>query len=92
MALLDPQAQPNPEREDTLRAKAGRIEIRPSERYAQLAVRSLACPACEMPLALSAPVGWDEEIACAFCESRAQTREFIRLSGWPEVELRARLG
>ena len=45
-----------------------------------------------MPLAIAGPVGWNEEIACAFCEAHAPTREFIRREGWPEVELRAFIG
>jgi hypothetical protein len=92
VAIFDPGAKPDPEREERLRANAARVEIRPSERIAQLAVRSLACPACEMPLALSGSVGWHEEIACAFCESLAPTRDFIRDRGWPEVDLVARIG
>jgi len=92
MAIFDPGARPDPEREERLRASAARVEIRPADRVAHLAVRSLACPVCEMPLALAGPVRWQEQIACAFCESLAPTRDFIRERGWPEVDLVARIG
>ena len=93
MALhLDPQSQPDPEREDELRANGARIELRPSQRVARLAVRSLACPSCGVPVAISGPIGLRETIACAFCESAAPTREYVREHGWPRVELIARLG
>ena len=74
-----------------MRANTTRVEIRPGDRVAHLAIRSLACPACEMPLALAGPVSWTEPIACAFCESLAPTREYVRERGWPEVELVAQL-
>jgi hypothetical protein len=89
---LDPNSQPDREREDELSAKAARVELRPSRRLARLAMRSLACPSCGVPVALSGPVGWDEPIACAFCESAAPTSEYVREEGWPRVELIARLG
>jgi hypothetical protein len=45
-----------------------------------------------MPLALGGPVSWSEQIACAFCEQVAPTREYLQPHGWPEVDLIARLG
>jgi hypothetical protein len=89
---IDPASNPDPEREDQQRAAAARVEIRPAERTAWLAMRSLACPECGVPIALSGPVSWHEEIACAFCETAAPTREFIRQQGWPPVDLVARIG
>lgn len=92
MALhLDPYSQPDPEREDELRVNGARIELRPAERAAWLGTRSLACPDCGVPISLGSSVGWDEEIACAFCEATAPTREYIRRHGWPAVELIARI-
>jgi hypothetical protein len=88
---IDPAATPDPERDERLRATAARIELRPAERAAWLGTRSLACPDCGMPIALGGPVGWDEEIACAFCEAIAPTREYIHRHGWPSVELIARI-
>jgi hypothetical protein len=90
MAILDPRGQPDPEREQQTSASSARVEIRPSRRVAHLAVRSLACPTCEMPLAIAGPVGWNEQIACAFCEGLAPTRAYVRKQGWPEVDLIAR--
>ena len=90
--FYDPASNLDPERDERLRAAAARVEIRPAERAAWLGVRSLACPECDMPLALSGPVGFSDEIACAFCETVAPTREFIRENGWPAVHLIARIG
>jgi hypothetical protein len=93
MALyLDPRGNPDPEREDKLRAAAARIEQRPATRAAWLGMRSLACPECGMPIAISRPIGWTESIACAFCETAGPTRDFIRDRGWPAVDLIARIG
>jgi hypothetical protein len=89
--FFDPSANQDPERDDRLRAAAARVEIRPAERAAWLGLRSLACPECDMPLALSGPVGLSDEIACAFCETTAPTRSFIRDNGWPAVDLIARI-
>jgi hypothetical protein len=90
--IFDPSARPDPEREDRLRAAAARVELRPAEKAAWLGMRSLACPQCGIPIAIASPVGWTEEIACAFCETAAPAREFINDQGWPEVDLIARIG
>ena len=90
--FFDPASTPDPERDERLRAAAARVELRPAERAAWLGRRSLACPACDMPIAISTPVGLSDEIACAFCETIAPTRDFIRDQGWPAVELIARIG
>jgi hypothetical protein len=92
VALLDPSSQPTPEREERLRANTTRLEIRPAVRAAHLATRSLACPGCGMPIVLAAPVGFDEPVACVYCEGIAPTRDYLRDHGWPEVDLIARLG
>jgi len=88
--FFDPATTPDPERDDKLRA--ARVELRPAEKAAWLGSRSLACPSCDMPLAIAGPVGFSDEIACAFCEATAPTREFIREQGWPAVDLIARIG
>jgi hypothetical protein len=90
--FYDPASSQHPERDERLRAAAARVELRPAERAAWLGLKSLACPECDMPLALAGPVGFSEVIACPFCEGTAPTREFIREQGWPEVDLIARLG
>jgi len=90
--FYDPASTPDPERDERLRAAAARVELRPVERAAWLGVRSLACPVCDVPIALSGPVGLSHVIACAFCETTAPTREFGREQGWPAVDLIARIG
>ena len=93
MALqFDPSARPDPELEQRLRSSAARVEIRPAVRSAHLGVRSMACPECGVPVALSAPVGWSEPIACAFCESTAPTSAYVQRHGFPAVDVVARLG
>jgi hypothetical protein len=87
--FFDPSTTPDPERDDKLRA--ARVELRPAERAAWLGTRSLACPNCDVPIALSGRVGFSDEIACAFCETTAPTRDFIRDQGWPAVDLIARI-
>jgi hypothetical protein len=92
MALqFDPAARPDPELEQRLRSTAARVEIRPATRTAHLGVRSLACPECGVPVTLSAPVGWSEAIACAFCESTAPTSAYVQRYGFPAVDVIARL-
>jgi len=90
VALFDPGSRPDPERDERLRASASRVEIRPARRTLPLAVRSLACPECYMPLRLGAPAGFDGLIACGFCDTVAPAREFLRDQGWPQVRLVAR--
>jgi hypothetical protein len=92
VSLFDPGARPDPEREERLRASASRVEIRPARRAVPLAVRSMACPECEMPMRIAAPMSFDQLIACGFCDAVAPGREFIREQGWPRVQLVARLG
>jgi hypothetical protein len=92
MALhLGPAGRDDPEREQRLKSTAGQVEIRPAARAAHLATRSLACPDCGMPIALATSVSWHEAVACAFCESIAPTRDYLRDHGWPEVDLIARI-
>jgi hypothetical protein len=90
--FYDPASTPGPERDERLSAAAGRVELRPAERAAWLGTRSLACPECGVPIAIAGPVGFSDVIACAFCETAAPTREFIREQGWPAVDLIARIG
>ena len=90
MALFDPGARPDPEREERLRASAARVEIRPARKTLPLAMRGLACPECDMPLRLAAPAGFDGLIVCSFCDAIGPAREFLRDEGWPQVRLVAR--
>jgi hypothetical protein len=91
MAIFDPSARPDPERDELQRANATHVEIRPQERTAHLAVRSLACPSCGVPVAIDAPIGFSQVMTCSFCEESAPTREYVRDWGWPPVDLVARL-
>jgi hypothetical protein len=89
--FYDPASSRDPEREERLRSAAARVELRPAERAAWLGMKSLACPECGVPIRIARPVGWHEEIACAFCETTAPTSRFIREDGWPAVDLIARI-
>jgi hypothetical protein len=86
---MDPTGRPDPDRE-VRKGIAGRFELREQRRAAVLGVRGIACPACDMPLSVAAPLVWDQLATCPFCDGVAPTREFIRDHGWPEVELVAR--
>ena len=85
MGIFDPISQPDPDRDERLRANGTHVEIRPAERVAHLATRALACPSCGVPVAIEASRRWSEDLACAFCEH-------VQRGGWPEVSLVARLG
>ena len=85
--FFDPATTPDPERDDKLRA--AQVELRPAGAAAWLGLRSSPVPSVA-PIAISAPVGFSDVIACAFCETAAPTREFIRDQGWPAVDLIAR--
>jgi hypothetical protein len=91
VAIFDPTGRPDPERDERQGANPTHVEIRPAERTAHLAVRSLACPSCGVPVTIEGPVGFSEVIACAFCEEAAPTREYLRDWGWPRVNLVAKL-
>ena len=91
MAIFDPSARPDPQRDERQRANATHVEIRPAERTAQLAVRSLACPSCGVPVAIDRPIGLSAVLYCSFCEEAAPTREYVQREGWPPVDLIARI-
>ena len=88
---LDPGAIPDPERDERQRGIAGRIELRPASRVAELGPRSLACPGCGLPVRIAQPVAVGDALVCGFCDGVAPTREYLRDTGWPEVDLVARL-
>ena len=91
VGIFQPISQPDPDRDERLLANGTRVEIRPQQRVAHLATRSLACPACGVPVAIDRPIAWSEDIVCAFCDSVAPTRAYVREQGWPPVSLIARL-
>jgi hypothetical protein len=92
VGVFESISQPDPERDERQLANATHVEIRPAERVAHLATRSLACPECGVPHAIDSPVRWNDDLACGFCGSVARTREFVQDQGWPQVSLIARLG
>jgi hypothetical protein len=49
------------------------------QRPERLAEGTLACPACQLPIALAAPLAVSEGLDCPFCERRAPARDFLRL-------------
>jgi hypothetical protein len=44
-----------------------------------LAEGTLACPRCELPIALGARVAASEGLACPYCERHGPANEFLRL-------------
>jgi hypothetical protein len=52
------------------------LERRRTER---LAGGSLACPACDLPIALGAPVAVSAGLDCPYCRRMAPAREYLRL-------------
>ena len=89
---LDPGEFGDAEREEREGGVPARLELRPAQRVAHLATRSLACPCCGVPIAIAAPVSFRETLACAFCEGSAPARDFLQPHGWPQVDVIARLG
>ena len=59
----------------------GRFERRPADEPAQVAIGTLACPACDAP-ALPAPGGSSpaDLMSCAFCLQAAPVRDFLSLA------------
>jgi hypothetical protein len=91
VGIFDPISQPDPDRDERLKANGTHVEIRPSARVAHLATRALACPSCGVPVAIDAPLGWNQELICDFCDHVALTRDYVQRRGWPEVSVVARL-
>lgn len=91
MGIFDPISRPDPDRDARLKAAGTQVEIRPSSRVAHLATRALACPGCGVPVAIEAPLGWGELLACEFCDHVAPTRDYVQRRGWPEVSVVARI-
>jgi hypothetical protein len=66
--------------EDPIDERAGGIhEERRTVRTWRVATGTLACPACDAPVAPEMPLAPAEEIACPFCEHGAPVREFLTL-------------
>ena len=61
------------------RAADGHHEIRPGRSSNHLGEGSLACPECDAPVRLAAPVTPAEPLVCPFCLHSAPVREFLSL-------------
>jgi hypothetical protein len=55
-----------------------------------MAVGTLACPACDLPVALDGPVRPADAIACGFCGRAGAVREFLSL-GEPTRPMRVQV-
>jgi hypothetical protein len=54
------------------------MEIRRDQRMRRLAAATLACPACDAPVALGrSPVTPRDALACPFCDHGAPVRDFL---------------
>jgi hypothetical protein len=69
-----------PLRPDPVARLAGPVEERRDARSTVLAVGSLACPACDAPVAPAGPVAPADPVACPFCGHGARVRNFLSLA------------
>lgn len=60
--------------------EAGTREIRPQTRSRTLATGTLACPACDAPVALGEPVSPVQALGCPVCGHAAAVRDFLSLA------------
>ena len=58
---------------------SGTEEIRPATRSSVLAVGTLACPSCDAPASLGAPLSPADPLACGFCDHAGAVRDFLSL-------------
>ncbi len=68
-----------PVRPDPIGRVDGRHEERRAHRAAPVAVGTLACPACDAPVALGGPAGPADDLACPFCAHGGAVRDFLVL-------------
>jgi hypothetical protein len=55
-------------------------EYRRSTRSGRLATGTLACPACDAPVALAGPQAPDAGLGCPYCGHAAALRDFLSLA------------
>jgi hypothetical protein len=55
-------------------------EERRRARSSHLASGTLACPACDAPVALARPLSPADALACSFCDHAAALRDFLSLA------------
>lgn len=63
--------------------------------FKRLAHGALACPACDVPLLPTGPIGIAAPLECPFCRETRPARQFLRIGSLDtslnEVEVRARM-
>jgi hypothetical protein len=70
-----------PLRARPISAPAGAYEDRRASRDWRLATATLACPQCDVPLALGGRrVTFSEDLDCPFCRHAAPLRDFLSLA------------
>jgi hypothetical protein len=62
------------------RATPAREELRRTTRSTRVAAGTLACPECDAPIALAAPVAPAAPLACPFCAHAGAVRDFLSLA------------
>jgi len=77
-------------------AGAGPHEVRHDERTTRMAAATLACPACDAPVLLTAPaMAPTDALGCGFCGHEGPLRDFLSLAEPTRpthVEVHVRLG
>ena len=68
-----------PLRPDPVGRLGGTQEERRVTRSSHLAVGTLACPACDAPVAPAGPLSPAEPLACPYCDHAAAVRDFLSL-------------
>lgn len=58
----------------------GTTEVRHAERSSVVATGSIACPACDAPVALAGPQPPAAPLRCPFCAHEGRVREFLSLA------------
>jgi len=70
-----------PLRARPISAQPGAYEDRRDARFWRLATGTLACPRCDVPLALGGrAVKFSEDLDCPFCRHAAPLRDFLSLA------------
>ena len=59
----------------------GHIDLRPDVRSTLLGAGTVACPACDAPVAIGpAPRRVGDRLSCPYCEHRGPLRDFLSLA------------
>jgi hypothetical protein len=71
---------PGPVRPDPVGRLSGTEEERRVTRTRRLATGTLACPRCDAPVALAAPLAPADPLGCPFCLHAGAVRDFLSLA------------